>query len=256
MNRIDELFSRKQRNVLSVFYTAGFPTLGSTIPIAMELENASVDMLEIGIPYSDPLADGPVIQQSSAVALRNGMSLHLLFEQLTTLRKHCKLPVLLMGYLNPVMQFGVENFFKKCNDTGVDGFIIPDLPLDEVEQYHSLFQKYNLHCVVLITPQTAAARIRKIEKLSSEFIYMVSSAATTGKQTGFSKEQKDYFKKISAMKLNKPVMAGFGIYDKTTFSKACQYANGAIVGSHFIRLLEKLPPHDAASQLVADLRND
>ncbi len=255
MNRIDTLFKSKQQNVLSVFFTAGFPKRDSTPEIASSLEQAGADLLEIGMPYSDPLADGPVIQHSSSIALKNGMTISLLFEQLKDFRKHCRLPALLMGYLNPVMQVGFENFFKKCKESGIDGIIIPDLPLDEVEQHQELLRKYNLHCVLLITPQTPNNRLKRIESLSSGFIYMVSSASTTGKSSGFSKEQKNYFKKIQKMKLSKPVLTGFGIHDSETFTDACKYSSGAIVGSFFIKLLERHEPEEAAGMLVKSLTN-
>ena len=256
MNRIDILFSKKKSKILSVFFTAGFPQLNNTEEVATALENAGADLLEIGMPYSDPLADGPVIQHSSALALKNGMSLKILFGQLKDFRKHCRLPALLMGYANPLMQFGFEKFCRQANECGIDGIIIPDLPLDEAERYQPLFKKYNLHCVLLITPQTPLARLKRIEALSSGFIYMVCIASTTGKSAGFSKGQKDYFKKIQRMKLSKPVLTGFGIHDSKTFSEACRYSNGAIVGSYFIRLLEQETPSAAAAMLVRSLKND
>jgi tryptophan synthase alpha chain len=254
MNRIDSIFRKKQYNILSVFFTAGFPKLHSTVEVATTLEKAGADMLEIGMPYSDPLADGPVIQHSSTIALKNGMTLRILFEQLKDFRKHCQLPALLMGYANPLMQFGFEKFCRQANECGIDGIIIPDLPLDEVERFQPLFKKYDLHCVLLITPQTPLTRLKRIESLSSGFIYMVSSASTTGKNSGFSKQQKDYFKKIQRMKLSKPVLTGFGIHDSTTFDEACKYSNGAIVGSYFIRLLEQYEPNEAANQLSEKLK--
>lgn len=253
MNRIDALFLLKRNQVLSVFYTAGFPRLESTKEVALSLQQAGADLLEIGMPHSDPLADGPVIQHSSTIALKNGMTLKILFEQLKDFRKHCQLPTLLMGYVNPLLQFGFEKFCTQAKECGIDGIIIPDLPLDEVERHQPLFKKYNLHCVLLITPQTPLARLKRIESLSSGFIYMVSSASTTGKSAGFSKEQKDYFKKIQRMKLNKPVLTGFGIHDSVTFSEACKYSNGAIVGSYFIRLLEQHKSEDAANTLIKNL---
>jgi len=253
MNRIDSLFNQKNKNILSVFFTAGFPNLHSTLDVATALEQAGADIIEIGMPYSDPLADGPVIQHSSTVAMKNGMTLKVLFGQLKDFRKHCQLPALLMGYLNPVMQFGFEKFCRQANECGIDGIIIPDLPLDEAALHQPLFRKYNLHCVLLITPQTPAERLKKIEALSSGFIYMVSSASTTGKSSGFSRQQKSYFKKIHAMKLNKPVLTGFGIHDAATFADACRYSSGAIAGSYFIRLLEKYEPDTAARKLVSSL---
>lgn len=253
MNRIDKLFQERRQKILSVFYTAGFPNLNSTLEIATSLEQSGADLLEIGMPYSDPLADGPVIQHSSTVALKNGMTLKILFDQLKDFRKHCQLPALLMGYVNPLMQFGFEKFCRQANECGIDGIIIPDLPLDEVEQCQPIFKKYNLHCVLLITPQTPIARLKRIESLSSGFIYMVSSASTTGRSAGFSKEQKNYFRKIQQMKLSKPVLTGFGIHDSRTFTEASRYSNGAIVGSHFIRLLEDYEVKRASEILVQTL---
>jgi len=253
MNRIDALFKNKQKNILSVYYTAGFPKLNSTLEIASSLEQAGADMLEIGMPYSDPLADGPVIQHSSTLALKNGMTIPLLFEQLKNFREKCDLPALLMGYLNPVIQFGFDKFCEKSAACGIDGIIVPDLPLDETAQYQNIFCKNNMHCVLLITPQTPVQRLRKIASLSSGFIYMVSSASTTGKSSGFSIEQKNYFKKIKQMKFTKPILAGFGIYDSATFRDACKYSNGAIIGSFFIRLLEQYEPKEAAGKLISSL---
>ncbi len=255
MNRIDMLFKQKKNNILSVFYTAGFPQLDASINIATLLEKDGADMLEIGIPYSDPLADGPVIQHSSSVAIENGMTLQVLFEQLKDFRKQCNIPALLMGYMNPVLQYGFEKFCKECKNSGIDGLILPDLPLDDFEKYQPLFKENNLHVVFLITPQTSSERIRKIDKLSTGFIYMVSSASTTGKSAGFSKEQIAYFKRIQKMKLQHPVLTGFGIYDSNTFAAACAYSNGAIIGSHFLKLLEKHPKEKAVDVFFESLGN-
>jgi tryptophan synthase alpha chain len=238
-----------------VFYTAGFPALDSTLEVALRLEKAGADMLEIGMPYSDPLADGPVIQRSSSIALKNGMTLNILFTKLKDFRKHCQLPALLMGYMNPLMQFGFQKFCRQANECGIDGIIIPDLPLEEAEEHQPLFRKYNLHCILLITPQTPLARLKRIESISSGFVYMVSSASITGMSSGFSEEQKKYFKKIKDMKLKKPVLTGFGIHDSETFQDACKYSNGAIVGSYFIKQLEQHGPKDAAAMLVKSLRD-
>lgn len=253
MNRIDALFQRKKENILSVFYTAGFPKLNATVEIASLLEKNGIDMLEIGIPYSDPLADGPVIQQSSTVAIDNGMTLQVLFKQLNAFRKKCNLPTLLMGYLNPVLQFGFEKFCVQCKAAGIDGLIIPDLPLSEFERYEPVLKKNGLHFIFLITPQTSEERIRKIDTLSTGFIYMVSSASTTGKVAGFSNEQINYFKRIQRMQLKNPVLTGFGIHNAETFNGACKYSNGAIVGSHFLKLLSKNPPEKAVKQFVKSL---
>lgn len=249
MNRINSLFANKgNKRILSIYYTAGYPTLDSTLDIAQNLEKAGVDFLEIGFPYSDPVADGPVIQHSSEVALKNGMTLARLFEQLKALRQRVTIPVLLMGYVNPVLQYGVERFCRDCREVGVDGIIVPDLPMYEYEAlYKPVFQEHELSNIFLVTPQTAEARIRKIDELSTGFIYLLSSSATTGKNLAVSESTEAYFARIQGMKLNNPVVIGFGISDHHTFVRATDYADGAIVGSAFVRLLgepdylEKIP---------------
>lgn len=239
MNRINQLFQDKNNNILSIYYTAGYPNLGDTLTIARALEAAGADMLEIGFPYSDPVADGPVIQASSKKALDNGMNLNILFEQLKDLRKFLKIPVLLMGYVNPLLQYGVENFCKACAEVGVDGLIVPDLPMVEYEEfYKDTFQQYGISNVFLITPQTTAERIHKIDALTNGFIYMVSSSATTGTNLSLSQVTEDYFSRVASMKLKNPAMIGFGISDQPSFDKACQYANGAIIGTAFVRAIE------------------
>ena len=238
MNRINKLFQDKKSNILSIYYTAGYPELGDTVKIAEELERAGADMLEIGIPYSDPVADGPVIQASSKRSLDSGMDLKLLFQQLKELRSKVNIPILLMGYVNPMLQFGVENFCKACVEVGVDGCIVPDLPMVEYEElYQDMFEKYNLCNIFLVTPQTSEDRIRKIDALTTGFIYLVSSSATTGKNLQLSQNTDDYFARIAAMNLKNPVMIGFGINSKATFEKACQYANGAIIGTAFVKAI-------------------
>jgi tryptophan synthase alpha chain len=240
MNRIDKLFSTKKKKILSIFFTAGFPLLDSTAGIIKDLTGAGVDMIEIGVPFSDPLADGPVIQNSSQKALQNGMSLRLLFEQLKDIRNHVQIPLILMGYTNPVLKFGIEKFCGKCKDTGIDGVILPDLPFEIIlDSYPELFEKYNLHNILLISPQTSAGRIRMIDKISRGFIYLVSSSSTTGIKKGFSEAQKSYLRKIKKMDLVNPGIIGFGISDSFTFNEACKVAHGAIVGSAFIRMLEE-----------------
>ncbi|MDR6785046.1 tryptophan synthase alpha chain [Pedobacter africanus] len=237
MNRLQQLFQEK-KNILSIYYTAGYPNLGDTVAIAAELERSGADLLEIGFPYSDPVADGPTIQASSKQALDNGMDLKLLFEQLKDLRKSVTIPVLLMGYVNPMLQFGVENFCKACAEVGVDGCIVPDLPMTEYEElYKGIFARYGLSNIFLVTPQTAPGRIRKIDGLSNGFIYLLSSSATTGQHLQVSENTESYFSRIADMKLNNPTMIGFGINSKETFDKACQYANGAIIGSAFVKAL-------------------
>ena len=239
MNRINQLFQNKNKNILSIYYTAGYPNLDDTLTIARALEEAGADMLEIGFPYSDPVADGPVIQASSKQALDNGMDLKLLFEQLKDLRKYVNIPVLLMGYVNPLLQYGVENFCKACAEVGVDGLIVPDLPMVEYEEfYKDTFQQYGISNVFLITPQTAVERIHKIDELTNGFIYMVSSSATTGKNLSLSQVTEDYFSRVAALELKNPTMIGFGISDQPSFEKACQYASGAIIGTAFVKALE------------------
>lgn len=237
MNRIKELFQTK-KNILSIYYTAGYPGLNDTLQIAEALEQEGADLLEIGFPYSDPVADGPTIQASSKQSLDQGMDLKLLFEQLKDLRKTVKIPVLLMGYVNPVLQFGVENFCKACVEVGVDGCIVPDLPIVEYEAfYQPVFEQNGLTNIFLVTPQTSVDRIRKIDGLSTGFIYLLSSSATTGQHLQVSDDTESYFSRIAEMKLSNPTMIGFGINSKETFDKACQYANGAIIGSAFVKAL-------------------
>jgi tryptophan synthase alpha chain len=239
MNRINQLFEKKNNNILSIYFTAGFPQLNDTATILKSIEASGADMVEIGMPFSDPLADGPVIQDSSTKALKNGMSLKTLFEQLKDIRKQVNIPLLLMGYLNPVFKFSFEEFCKKCNEVGIDGLIIPDLPIDEyLETYRIIMEKYNLHNIFLITPQTADDRIRKIDSISKGFIYVVSSFSTTGSGKGLEQSQQ-YFERISKMNLKNPTIVGFGIKDKATFDNACQYANGAIIGTSFVKMLEQ-----------------
>ncbi|MBN2482376.1 MAG: tryptophan synthase subunit alpha [Bacteroidales bacterium] len=238
MNRIDQLFGKKNENILSIYFTAGHPSSDSTVDIIKVLADAGADMIEIGIPFSDPMADGPVIQQSSAAALKNGMSLKKLFQQLQGIRNHVDIPLLLMGYLNPVLQFGMEDFCKNCTDTGIDGMILPDLPLDVyAEQYRHLPDKYHLYNIFLVSPQTGDERIRMIDESSRGFIYMVSASSTTGVKGSFSETQMEYFKRIQSMSLKNPVLIGFGISDRSTFGTACKYAQGAIIGSAFVNML-------------------
>lgn len=243
-NRITDLFGRKNKEILSVFYTAGYPNLNDTVSIASHLESAGADIIEIGIPFSDPVADGPTIQQSNKVALDNGMNLHLLVSQVKEIRKTVKLPIILMGYLNPVMQYGIEKFVKDASAAGVDGLIIPDMPLHEFEEnYRDLFKAANLCNTFLISPTTSEDRIRKIDAASHGFIYAVSASSTTGAKNGFTNDQVSYFKRLQDLKLNNPFLIGFGISDNATFSKASSYSAGAIVGSAFITLLKESKDH-------------
>ena len=237
-NRITSLFNRKDKNILSIYFTAGYPNLNDTVTIISELEKNGADLIEIGIPFSDPVADGLVIQQSSEIALKNGMTIHLLFEQLKEIRKSVSIPLILMGYLNPVMQYGIENFCKKCRETGIDGTIIPDLPLEIYEaEYKGFFEENSLSNIFLITPQTPDERIRKIDACSHGFIYMVSSSSTTGAKESGDKEQITYFERIRKMELKSKRLIGFGISDKASFQRTSNFANGAIIGSAFITAL-------------------
>ncbi len=234
-NRINQLFETKKENILSVYFTAGFPNLNDTAEIIQQLEKNGADLIEIGIPFSDPTADGPTIQRSSEKALKNGMSLKLLFEQLKNIRQTVKIPLILMGYLNPVLQFGIEAFCRKCNETGIDGTILPDLPLDEYEDhYKPFFEQNNLHNILLITPQTSEKRVIQIDAASSGFIYMVSSSATTGAGKKVEDFHQEYFERIQQMNLKNPRLIGFGISDRATFANACKFASGAIIGSAFV----------------------
>lgn len=238
MNRIDHLFKNKKENILSIYYTAGFPQLEDTLKIAQDLEEAGADIIEIGMPYSDPVADGPTIQESNKVALDNGMNVATLFGQLKELRQKVSIPVILMGYINPVIQYGVQKFCKSCEEIGVDGLILPDLPMAEyLSEYKGMFESHGLKNVFLITPQTAEHRIREIDDNTSGFIYMVSSASTTGAQDQFGEIQETYFKRVNDMNLKNPTLTGFGVSNHETFSKACAYGSGAIIGSAFIKLL-------------------
>ncbi|MEO1012585.1 MAG: tryptophan synthase subunit alpha [Bacteroidota bacterium] len=239
MNRIN-LKLQEEGKLLSIYFTAGYPQLEDTVTIIQELEKNGVDMIEIGLPFSDPLADGPTIQESSTAALKNGMTTEILFEQLKDIRKTVSVPLIIMGYFNPVLQYGVEAFCKKCSEIGIDGLILPDLPLDEYqEEYEAIFRKYGLINVFLITPQTSDARIRKIDAASDGFIYMVSSASTTGAKEGFGKEQRDYFERIASLSLANPQIVGFGISNSQTFLQATEKAKGAIIGSAFIKHLTR-----------------
>ena len=239
MNRIDQTFQKKQK-LLSIYFSAGHPELEDTLPILRALQVSGVDMVEIGLPFSDPLADGPTIQESSSRALRNGMTTEKLFDQLQNIRQSIHIPLVLMGYFNPMMQYGIERFCKKCQSIGIDGLIIPDLPVDLYHQeYKTLFDQYNLYNMFLITPQTSEERIRYIDNVSSGFIYMVSSASVTGAQSAFGNTQEDYFRRIAQMKLKTPQVVGFGISNAETYQTATRFIRGAIIGSAFIQFLEK-----------------
>lgn len=256
MNRINQLFNNNKKDLLSIYFCAGAPTLDGTADVIRTLEKHGVSMIEIGIPFSDPMADGIVIQNAATEALRNGMSLKILFEQLRHIRREVKIPLVLMGYLNPIMQFGFENFCRKCVDCGIDGVIIPDLPFrDYKERYRIIAQRYGINVIMLITPETSEERVREIDTYTDGFIYMVSSAATTGAQQDFNEQKRSYFKKIEDMNLNNPLMVGFGISNKATFQAACEHAAGAIIGSRFVTLLnEEKDPEKAILKLKEALK--
>ncbi len=239
MNRINKLFQEKKEDILSIYFTAGYPDLKDTRAVLKNLQDAGADMVEIGMPFSDPLADGPVIQESSKKALENGMSLAVLFEQLKDCRKEINMPIVLMGYLNPVMQYGIEKFLTSCKAVGVDGTILPDLPLGEYEEeYKTLFTQNGISNIFLVTPETSAERIKYIDQLSSGFIYAVSSSSTTGKDKDWNL-QEGYFKRLKDSNLKHPVLAGFGVKDHESFVAATEHTNGAIIGTAFIRTLTK-----------------
>lgn len=245
MNRIDKLFSEKKGNILSIYFTAGYPAQNDTLRIIKSLDQYGADMIEIGMPFSDPVADGPVIQESSQVAIYNGMTLDLLFVQLKSLREITEMPVILMGYLNPVYRMGMDLFLEKCKKAGVDGVIIPDLPLEVYrDEYRKDFEKAGIRNILLITPQTTDDRIREIDSMSGGFLYLVSSYSTTGRTGSFSKKQIDYFSRIRGMKLKNPGVIGFGISDREGFKTACRFASGGIIGSAFIRAINERGPMD------------
>jgi tryptophan synthase alpha chain len=240
MNRIDKLFSEKKTNILSIYFTAGYPNLESTAGIIRTLAEAGADMIEIGMPFSDPMADGPVIQNSNQVALKNGMNLKLLFKQLSEIRKEVEMPLLLMGYLNPVLQFGVENFCAECKRTGIDGVILPDLPPQiYTDEYIALFNKYDLYNILLISPQSSSERISALDKISRGFIYMVSSSSVTGTKNRFTDDQLSYFIRVKDMNLKNPCLIGFGISNHEAFAEAGKYSRGGIIGSGFVKILRK-----------------
>lgn len=242
-NRIFTLFSEKNRDILSIYFTAGFPHLHDTAKVIELLAKNGADMIEIGIPFSDPTADGRVIQHSNQVALNNGMTLVLLFEQLKTIRKRVEVPLILMGYVNPVLRFGIERFCRKCRETGIDGVILPDLPLHEyIRNYKTTFRKHGLCNILLITPQTSEERIRAMDAVNSGFLYLVSSTSTTGTGKKAVEMNTGYFERIRKMNLRNPCLIGFGISDRETFATACSHAAGAIIGSAFISALQQPDP--------------
>ena len=250
MNRINRLFQQKKENILNIYFTAGYPTLHSTEEIILCLERSGADLIELGMPYSDPLADGPTIQESGQVALANGMTLKILFEQIKSVRQKSQIPLVMMGYFNQVMQYGEAAFFKKCAEVGIDGLILPDLPVSVYESdYQDLIKENGLTISFLITPQTVEERIKKIDKLSTGFLYIVSRSAITGAKSDIENQQIEYFNRINAMNLQSPGLIGFGISNHDTFQTACQYAKGAIIGSAFIKALPK------SGDLKSDIHN-
>ena len=256
MNRIDEVFSKKKKGILNIYFTAGYPKINDTLRIAGALEAAGVDIIEIGIPYSDPIADGPTIQDSSQKALDAWMSLKLLMRQLQDLRKHVKIPVILMGYINPVLQYGFTKFCQDCKEVGIDGIISPDLPMQEyAEMYQETFEDYGIYNIFLLTPQTSEKRVLQINNASRGFIYMVSSASITGAKQEVSQAQINYFERIQKMNLSVERLIGFGISNKETFDNACQYASGAIIGSAFINQLNKDDSNEAITSFVGSIIN-
>ena len=245
---------QEDKKLLSIYFTAGYPALNDTVQIIEDLEKNGVDMIEIGLPFSDPLADGPTIQESSTAALKNGMTTEILFNQLKDIRKTVSIPLIIMGYFNPMLQYGVEVFCKKCQEIGIDGLILPDLPLDVYQaEYEAIFKKYGLKNVFLITPQTSDVRIRQIDDASDGFIYMVSSASVTGSKSGFGQEQESYFERIAEMNLKNPQIVGFGIKDEETFKQATKTAKGAIIGSALIKHLTSKGV-DSISEFVKSIR--
>lgn len=239
MSRINDLFNRKKERVLNVYCTAGYPQLNSTLEVMKALQQSGADLIELGMPYSDPLADGPVIQASSTKALQSGMTITKLFEQLNDFRKDISVPVVLMGYLNPLLQYGFEKFCATASEVGIDGLIIPDIPIFEYEnEYAAIVKKHELDFIFLVTPETSEERIKKLDKLSSGFLYAVSSSSITGSDKDFSPVE-TYLQKLKRLNLKNPILVGFGIKDKATFDAACKYANGAIIGSAYIKTLEK-----------------
>ena len=238
MNRIGELFTRKQQNILNVYCTAGYPQLDSTLEVMKALQEAGADIIELGMPYSDPLADGPVIQQSGGIALANGMTIEKLFEQLQGFRKQIYVPVILMGYMNPVLQYGFERFCQHAAALPIDGLILPDLPEHEFEaEYGPVIERYGLDFIFLVTPETSEDRIKKLDQLSTGFLYAVSSSSTTGSDKNMT-DVSAYLERVKSYQLKNPVLVGFGIKDKQTFDAACKHANGAIIGTAYIKSLE------------------
>jgi len=256
VNRIDQVFQEKGKDLLNVYFTAGYPNLEDTMPVAAALSKHGADFIEIGLPFSDPIADGPTIQESSDIALANGMTLRVLFDQLSDLRREVDVPVLLMGYINPILQFGFEAFCEKCQEVGIDGLILPDLPMYEyLTHYKALLDQHGLYNIFLITPQTSSERIREIDRHSKGFIYMVSSASITGAKSTITETQIAYFERIKGMNLERNTLIGFGISNHDTFQRACNYADGAIIGSAFIKHLKGDNSELGIKKFIQDIKN-
>ncbi|WP_276501476.1 tryptophan synthase subunit alpha [Terrimonas pollutisoli] len=254
MSRIEALFKKKNERILNVYCTAGYPRIDSTVSVMQALQQNGADIIELGMPYSDPLADGPVIQASSTVALANGMTIKKLFEQLRDFRKDISIPVILMGYMNPVLQYGFEKFCADAAAAGIDGLILPDLPEYEFEtEYGSIIKKYGLDFIFLVTPETSEERIKKLDELSTGFLYAVSSSSTTGSDKNMTAVA-SYLQKLKSLQLRNSILVGFGIKDKQTFDEACRYANGAIIGSAFVKAIEKV--HDDIGLSVKSFLSD
>ena len=254
MNRIDKLFAKKDKDILSIYFTCGYPQADSTQEIIKALAAKGVDMIEVGVPFSDPMADGPVIQESSTVALRNGMTLERLLGQIEEVRREVPdIPLVLMGYLNPMMQYGIERLFARCKEIGIDALIIPDLPFSEyMRDFRRLCREYDLPMIMLITPETSDERIRMIDEHCDGFIYMVSAAATTGTRDSFGPQQLAYFSRIASLGLRHPRLIGFGISNPSTLGEACAHASGAIIGSLFIKCLAATAtPAEAVDRLLS-----
>ena len=255
MNRINQLFQQNPKRLLSIYFCAGSPTLNGTVQVTKDLENNGVSLIEIGIPFSDPMADGVVIQNAATEALRNGMSLKLLFQQLRNIRQEVSIPLVLMGYLNPIYQFGFQHFCEECATCGIDGVIIPDLPFRDYEQtFKQIADQYDIRVIMLITPETSEERIREIDAHTDGFIYMVSSASTTGAQQDFDRQKQAYFEKVDSLNLRNPRMVGFGISNQQTFDAACSHASGGIIGSRFVSLLSQY--QGDADKAIKHLKND
>ena len=256
-NRIDDLFSRKEKDILSIYLTAGYPNIDDTIPLCQKLEASGVDLIEVGFPFSDPVSDGPVIQESSGKAIKNGMSLEVLFKQLEGMRQKLNIPIILMGYLNPVLQFGFDRFCSRCREVGVDGLIIPDLPVAEFQKgYEALVHKENLHFIFLVTSATLPERVRLIDSLSTSFIYAVSSHGVTGGRLSMDESRTKYLQTLREMKLGHPILCGFGISDRESLKSVCKFTAGGIIGSALIaKLGNSADPAEEAGNFVEDLKS-